>query len=211
MWKSIFLLVNYTFQSLEYLTLIAQLQLSVVRYFSVTLYVTLDTNNWFPTSPWQLHVSFFWYDSLIKTQTNSSCLFIYLFISRSHVIFVIIYSQKHLGWYRIHWYILAKPEKWQGQICAGIMNRRSSFSSSIGVLCFSLSVCLSHFSTTAWSAMRRHRTSVQLTVYERFVLSRYGETAVYVRFYHWCTSRFCLYEDALCIIHYIYIFVNITG
>ncbi len=206
MWKSIFLLVNYTFQSLEYLTLIAQLQLSVVRYFSVTLYVTLDTNNWFPTSPWQLHVSFFWYDSLIKTQTNSSCLFIYFkkpCNKRDNI------QSETLR--LIQGPILAKPEKWQGQICAGIINRRSSFSSSIGVVCFSLSVCLSHFSTTAWSAMRRHRTSVQLTVYERFLLSRYGETAVYVRFYPSCTSRFCLYEDALCIISYIYIFVNITG
>ncbi len=150
MWKSIFLLVNYTFQSLEYLTLIAQLQHSVVRYFSVTLYVTLDTNNWFPTSPWQLHVSFFWYDSLIKTQTNSSCLFIYFkkpCNKRDNI------QSETLR--LIQDPILAKPEKWQGQIRAGIMNRRSSFSSSIGVLCFSLSVCLSHFSTTAWSAMRR--------------------------------------------------------
>lgn len=113
--------------------------------------------------------------------------------------------------------IVTKPEKWQCQICAGIINRRSSFSlSSFGVLCFSLSVCLSHFSTTAWSAMRRHSTSVQLTVYERFFIVKISKMVKqqYIGdffFYHWCISRFCLYEDALCIISYIYIFVNIIG
>lgn len=165
MWKSIFLLVNYTFQSLEYLTLIAQLQHSVVRYFSVTVYLTLDTNNWFPTSLWQFHVSFFWYDSFIKTQTNSSCLFIYLSVKKP--------CNKHDNIQSetlrlIQDPIVAKPEKWQGQICAGIIN-------FLHLSVFCVSHCLYAFLTfpprldLQWG----DSTSVQLTVCERFLLSKY--------------------------------------
>lgn len=99
----------------------------------------ITDTNLFPTSLW--HVSclilLIW---LIKTQTNSSCPFIYL--SRGH-------------------------DNVQSE------NPIVTVSDIISFIIFWCSVfltvqyvCLSHFCTTAWSAMRRHSTSVQLTVYE---------------------------------------------